>query len=614
MMAVTRTKVMPAAIACLMLAGVLTPIFVLQVVSTPTTSSGQLTSLIGVAQSSKAYADSAVSLASSHGLDVSSAQAKLSQGDSALAQAQADSQSGSNLAAGIQSAELAMQDYTSASAQASIALSNAGLTSSVDYTASEGAVAEVNATASVVAAVEAQACTASTVTTTGLSAFTRACADIVAQLSAAKLQLERAGTILYKNQGSAGGSINFTQVMSFVAAARLDINATQSDLVTIASYGYEQRGSAYVAQVILPLSAEANATIQAEQSALSNLTSFQTTLVAYTKSQSSATSSVASSANTLGSAIAQANGGMSSTVSSISGAQSTESQLQSDLQVLLNLPVISGQASIVADIKTCMSQAASYSGNLSALQSQLKGFSQARLSTYQGYLMTVDTEATSAQSSGFAYSSSFATVVADLQLFATLPQVQAVLGLSVSGTVNAASSSISQQTSAMATVGADISTFSSAVSTSQTSVPVGSSLISTAGTVSHQATVYVNSSAASAITQIVASLQANAQAAQSFVASAAAITQGTIGYYSTNQAQLSSSGTSLSTSTQASVSATATAAAYLSSATQARISGAASGRGEAAQALQFFSSQNLPGGITAMAQAYLDLQAASATA
>ena len=249
-----RKTMTPAAVAVLMVLSALTPIVALGAVSATAQTQSQLTTLIGAAQTSGAYAHSAVVQASARGLTMGSAQAQLGQGDSLLATARADAQSGSNIDAGIQAVQAAMRDYTFASAAASLALSSVGLAGSVDYSVSEAAVTEVNATASIFSSVAAQACGAAG---TGTDAFAKACSDVKTQVVAARAHLSQAASLLAQANGGASANVDYSQVMSLVTSARADVNATQSDLVTIAAYTYTQRGQTFYATVISPVSAKA---------------------------------------------------------------------------------------------------------------------------------------------------------------------------------------------------------------------------------------------------------------------------------------------------------------------------------------------------------------------
>ncbi|HEV2138531.1 MAG TPA: hypothetical protein VGR53_06785 [Nitrososphaerales archaeon] len=604
-------RLLPAAVGFLVLAGVFTPI-VLQGQGAQTGPS-QLSVLIGAAESSKLYSHATVDYAVSHRLAVSGAQAQLSQADSLLATAKADAQAGSNLAAGIQAAEAAMSAYTEASTEASIALGNAGLTASVDYYAAEDAIVEINATASATLSVAAQACANAGAAAQNTAAFADACSKVDTKVASAKANLSQAASLLVRANGNANATLDLSPVLSLIASARGDVMSCQPLLVTIASYSYSARARAYVASVIVPLSAQANATIKAEQSTLASLKSFQTDYTMYTAAQGTAMASVTSSASTLATGISHVD---TSTVStSISAAQTTEGQASADMTALLGLSGLLSQTSLITDIKACASTGATYWNALSTANSWSGAYSQTQLSGFANYLSMGNADEVSVQSAGTAYVSACSTVVTDLQAFLLVPGVMAIynnlVGLQVTQTVNDANTSLQQETAAMATVQTEYSSLNSVVSSSESAIPPSSTLLNTAASVSYQGASYLNTSASAALAQVATSVQATAQAAQSFIASAQACLKTTVSAYTTSTTSLSSSGVSLSTQTQGSLSVTTKAVAYMSSSTNLRIAEAAFGQSDLSQAMQLFSRLDVPAGSVAMAQAYLQFQTAS---
>lgn len=623
----TAKKWLPAAIACLLLAGILTPLAVLSEGGAAGQGQSQLAAYISAAESSRSYAYATVDYAVSYGLSVGGAQAQLNQGDSLLATARADALSGTNSAAGSQAVQAAMSDYTSAAAAASIALSNSGLTANVDYNAAVAAVAEVNATADVFASVYAQACTSTAAATSNAQAFAQACAQVSAQIAAARAHLSQAAAIVVQSSGHVGTTVDLSQALSLVALARTEVDSSQSAVLTIASYTYSQRGQAFIATVVIPLSAKANATIQAEQSALANLTAFQNSYASYTQSQASAAAGVTSSASALATAISQVDTSGAST--SVSAAEGTAGQVSSNMSALLAiltaLPSTTLQANLVSSINACSSATTTYDSALASAGTWSSAYSGTSLSSLSGYLSTGRADAAAVQSDGAAYVSSYQNVQAALSAFinaglvppTVLAQLQAYattlsnLAPSVTSTSSGATNSLQQETTALTTVQTDFSTLDSVVTSSESTILVNSDILSTAATVSTEGAGYLNSAASAALAQVSSNVQATAQASQSFVAQAQACLQASVSTYSASDASLSASGVALGTQTQGSASVVMTAVAYMSSDTHARIAEAASGHSDVSQALQLFSGLDVSGGVAAMAQACLEFQAAS---
>ncbi len=607
------SNLLPAVTASLLLAGIFAPAAVLGQLGASNQTQGQLSTLVGVAQSSRAYASSTIDLAVSHGLNVSAAQAQLAEGDSFLATAQADAQSGSDISAGILAAQAAMRDYTYAAASASVALKDAGLTVSVDYAAAAGAVAEVNATASVVASVAAQVCAGAGTGASNSTALVQACAQVEANIAAATAHLKQAASLLVQASGSTTVGANYSQALSLIAEARAEVNATQSSLVTIASYTYSARGQAYVTAIIEPLSAKANATIAAEQSVLAGLNQFWLSFDAYSSSQTSAQASVTSSVSTLATAILQVNTGAVS--SNISASETTAAAVKADMWALLNISAID-LLPVASSIQASITATTSYQSSLATADSQSGAYAQTQLSSFSGYLSTMTSSQTDVQTKGAAYLSAYQTVVTDLSALTSITGVQAILdsltSLQVSATVDGVNTALQQETAAMGTVQTDISSMDSVAASSSSAILVGSGLVSNITTLSAQAQAYLNATASAALSRTAAQVQVTAQTAASLVAAVNAATQATIGTFAASAATISGTSSTLSAETSASLTSTSNAIAYVHSDTQARISEAASGQADVSQALQLFSSLDVSGGATAMAQASLELQAASA--
>jgi hypothetical protein len=470
-------------------------------------------------------------------------------------------------------------------------------------------VAEVNASASTVSSVIVQACAGAT----GSSSLAQACANVKADIASAAVELRQATSLLIQSNGAATASVDYSQVLSLVASARAEVNATQPGLATITASTYDARGQAFVASVVLPLSAQANATIKSEQAIYANVTQFQTNFNAYAQSQAAASANIVSSVSALATAIAQVN--TESATTSITGAQHTASEVELNMSALLGL--ISGTLfpKVVTDIHACSSDAASYDASLGSAGSQSSAYSQTQLSSFSAYDSTMSSDSNSAQTAGSAYASSCATVVSDISTLFTIPGVQAIynllVDLQISGSANDASASLQQETSAMATVLADITSANSIMASTSGEVLLGTDLVATAGSLSTQASLYLNSTGKAALSAVATSMQATAQDAQSFVTGAGSSLQTTVSGFAASATALSSARTSLDTQTQASASSTVLAAAYANSDRSTRTSEVTASQLDVSQALQLFSSMNVSGGAAAMAQACLELQAAS---
>jgi hypothetical protein len=605
---VGRSRVLiPIAIVCLLLGGMLVPLLVLG----QTGTQSQLSAMVSSAEKSRSYAYAVIGYASAEGLSVSTAQSLLSKGDALLSAAQADASSGSNITGGLESARAAMQDYTSAAATASLSLSDAGLGTSVDYAAAEDAIADVNSTAEVMASVAATACANGAASGSGSGTLAQACAQLATNLSAARSSLDMAATLAAQANGQAGASANYSQVISLVAAARGDLNSTQAEVSSIASSSYVLRADGYVEAVIDPVSLQANSTIAAETSTNSSFFQFQDAFATYTQTQSSSVQSLNASSSALESAVGSVNTGAVS--SDIGSADRVTAELDSNLTALLQLPGISLLTSVVADIGACQTNATNYDQATASALSESDSYSQTTISQFAGYVSAMTTDEGAVQSKGAAYVSAYQKVTSDLSSL-QIPGVSAILdnllALQVSGSVSGVDSALTEETSAMATVQTDISSFSTTVSAQSSNAEVPASL-ETAAAVAASAEVYLNSTGASAMAAISSALQSTAEAAQSFTADASACLTSTVGAFSSSQQTLSSSGSALKVQTTATAAAISSGGANLAGALQARLSSRSAGQGEVAASLNYFSDGDVADGVSAMEQAYVSFQAAS---
>lgn len=604
---------LPALVACVLFAGILTPIVALGQ-GNGGQQQMQLSTLVAAAESSRSYASNTVDYASASGLSVAAAQAQLSKGDSMLTTAKSDLQTGTDLAGGLDAVQAAMSDYAAAATSASLALGDAGLTATVDYGAVVSAVAEANATAGAVASVAAQACAGAAASSSGSQAVAQACAETSANLTSARTHLGEAASLLAQSSGRAAASANISQALSLVAQARSDVEACQPLLLTIASYTYSQRGQAYVSAVLDPLYIKANATVQAEQSVVANLTTFQADWAAYSQSQASATANINLSASDLEGVISQVDIGSVSVSASISTAQSTEAEVNSEMTALLGISGVVALPGVVTDVDTCVSAADSYASALVSTRAWSSAYAQTSLSGFGAYLSTGTSNASAAQSSGSAYVAAFNRVVADLSGLLGVPGVQAIysilVGLPVSGSVSGVNASLQQETGTMGTVQADISSLNAAVSSGQSTILVNGTLLAEAASVSEEGASYLNATATAAMGAVNASVWSASRASLSYVSTAQASLRGSVGAFSNSAASVATSGASLKSQTQGAASATATAASNVRSDSRIRSSEAAAGRADSSQALELFSIQDVSAGVAAMSQAYVEFQAA----
>ena len=606
------SKVLRGAVVCLILAAAMTPVVVLGQVGASRTQA-QLSDLMGAAQASGTYAHSAVNAAESFGLTVSSAQSQLSLGDTLLAEAEAYSQTGGNVSAGIESAQEAMQAYTRAATSATVALDDARPTSSADYQLALGAMEEINATAAVVASATAVACEGVGASTAGSGSLAQVCAQVDAKVASAMAGLSQAASLLAGVGGQASDTADITQAKSLVTSAGADVNASETALAAIATYTYSQRGGAYVSAVLTPMSAAANAVIRSEEAFQANLSSLQVAFSSYASAQRSAAANVTLSASSLADAILQVRTGPVDT--SLGSAGATAAQVSGNMSALLKISGILALAGVVSDVDACASASSAYQADLAQAGSRVDAYAGTNLTGFTAYLGGVDSAAAAASSSGVAYSTACLKVVSDISILQSIPGVQAIYGdltsLDISGSVGGVNSALVGEEASMSAVEVDVYALASTVASSEARITVGNGVLRAAGSLLTEGEPFLNYTSLGAVSQASASVQATSQSADSFNSAATSSTLATVGAFAGLNSGLGAAKSSLTAQTNASIDALVAAATYVNDDVRARVAEAASGQAQINAALQFFSSLDIPEGVNALATASAEFQAAA---
>lgn len=601
-------------VAAILIAGTFTPMIVLGQTVSPLQTQAQLQTVIVAAEGSRAYAEDVVTLASMHGLAVSSAQASLHLGDVLLASAKTDAQTGSNISSGIESATAAMRDYTYAATSASVVLSDSGISTYADYSLAEGAILDVNATVKFVSSVAASACASTSGSASVSTALAKTCADISGHISAAGTELKLAGAVIAQSTGQTGAGVDFPLVLSHVDAARADINATESELATVAGLGYTLRGQAYFNQVIGPLSAQANHTISAEESANSTFFTIRGEFTNYARTEASSTDALLSNESRLALDITRVD--TASVTTSFAAAVSVAAQVKSNMSALLALPGIIALPGVVADINSAITSEGSYTQVLVTAKTDWSDrYQQTSLTNFSSYLAGMGGEETSLGVSGSSYVAATQKVVTDLSSYLTVPGVMSLYGkisaLQISSSVDGASGAFSGEVAAMGVVESDYGSLVASL-TAQAYILLGPSLVESASSATADASVFLNATGSIAMAEVASSMQNTSLDAATLVAAANSSTTAAVGSFQSSEVAVQTAGLALNSRVTGSLRAVLSAFAYLDGDLRWRISEAAMGKADAYQALDLFAKSNIPQGIEVMGRASLELQASSA--
>lgn len=619
----SERTVLSAAAVCLLVAGVLTPIAVLAQLNPSPTPQQQLSAMVSAAESSRAYASSVVSAATLHNLDTSSADSQIAVGDRLLANATSDLSSGTNIAAGLVAAHSAMRAYAGAAATASLVLEQSGFTASVDLAGTSAAVAEVNATASLVASLAAHACSTTMVSAANEGAFNHTCAGISMGVANATLHLRQAAAVVAQVQAGASASASLSGAIRLIAESRAEVETASSLLQTVAAYSYSQRGQVFVETDLSQLYASANATVRTQGSAFANLVQLGGSFNSSLSARASGVANVTTAASNLLASIQSVNTTSDSVTSSISAALSTATKVKNNLTALgILVNGIQAGANLSTAIQTALTAEGDYATSLSVATGDIAGFSAYTLAGFHNYLTAVTAQQGFVDSNGTAYTRAYYEVQVQLKLLIATGLVLGlgqfnstltVLGKSVISTASNVHGALEGYVQASAAMNGEIAAMVNATSSASAWVEVDNSTLSTISTIAATESTYLSQSGNATVYEASAYLHTTATEATSFIASSRASIHGNVSTFTSAQASLSSRGQELVSNSSTSARAVATATAAVKADLQARTSAITSANADTSYALAMFSSLNIGAGVSAMAQASVELQAASAT-
>jgi hypothetical protein len=578
----------------------------------------QLQTMIQAAESSRAYAAGLVADAASHALNVASEQSFLASGDTLLAQAKADLLSSVNLGAGIQDAQAAMQDYTGAAAGSSLELKNAGLTTSVDLAAAVDAEAEVNATASIVAKLATRACESISVISANVSLFQDSCAEAASGIANATLDLGEAAALIAQANLNASAGADISQAFSILAQAREDVNASASELATISSFTYYQRGEAYYSQVLLGPYASANSSIREQNSVFANLSAVQSSFKASVEAAAQAYGNLTELADNPA-------GGLLFVFNEIAnGAKSTASEASSNFTSLLRIvSSLAGSAPLVSSINTAQAGTSAYSNAVVTVNSSANGFTSTSIPDFSAYLAGLDAASQSVNSTGQTFIADYSNVQVQLE---ALIRVLGVLAPPALLTANTTLTSLKTKVtgipgsldSYLAMETEEMSSFGSTVNATVVALRPESGAVVSAATVqalvaiAHEEAVYLNATSLAAVRSSASSIQSDANATAVLVTSANSSLSKTVGQF------YDSIGSLLTTYilggwANKTTSALTRAVSVVSSDLAARTSALTYAKLEVTSALSFFYSLDVSIGVSLMVAADTNFQAAAFT-
>lgn len=618
-MRTTRRPTLAILASVVILAGMLTNHFVVAQPGSSGADSASLQLLVQVASSAGTYAQGAVVLASSSGLNVSSETALVAAGNASLLAAEAALSTGGDLDAGIQDAHDAMGNFTAAVTSAGTSIQEAGLTPTVDVQADLGTVASLNDSTQEVSSIIDETC-ASTSVGPSSGQFLQDCGTAKSWIVNATAELSSAASLLAAVETGAPGS-STAGFAGITSQARADIAGADAELSTLVPFTYASRGEAYANGPLASLLAAANASAELQGTLVGWFGVDASTYQSDSASQSSTSQAVTVSATAAASAISSVS--MTSVTTSISAQQATLagalSSLTSFSQAVAALPLPAGALSgLQSDATAAETSESAYDSSLSSLGSSAGSIASVTADGFSAYAATFyalgNTEGTEAA----AFAASLASLQAQVGIVAgdfplitalgtwdtTLTQLETTVGTGASGV----SSSLQAAHSSTETVSSSIASLNTAVQAA-TQGEVSSSLLQNVSSVYASESQLLNSTALGSLSSASSSLQTEAQLASGFAASSQSLLSTSIAAFAAASQALDSQVSSLDSQSQSTSNSMSSASAYLTADLDARTGAVASASSLIAQAVAAFDALEVPQGAALLSQASTALTA-----
>jgi trimeric autotransporter adhesin len=619
-MRTTRRPTLAILASMVILAGMLTNHFVVAQPGSSGADSASLQLLVQVASSAGTYAQGAVVLASSSGLNVSSETALVAAGNASLLAAEAALSTGGDLDAGIQDAHDAMGNFTAAVTSAGTSIQEAGLTPTVDVQADLGTVASLNDSTREVSSIIDETCASTSVGPSLSGQFLQDCGTAKSWIVNATAELSSAASLLAAVETGAPGS-STAGFAGITSQARADIAGADAELSTLVPFTYASRGEAYANGPLASLLAAANASAELQGTLVGWFGVDASTYQSDSASQSSTSQAVTVSATAAASAISSVS--MTSVTTSISAQQATLagalSSLTSFSQAVAALPLPAGASSgLQSDATAAETSESAYDSSLSSLGSSAGSIASVTADGFSAYAATFyalgNTEGTEAA----AFAASLASLQAQVGIVAgdfplitalgtwdtTLTQLETTVGTGASGV----SSSLQAAHSSTETVSSSIASLNTAVQAA-TQGEVSSSLLQNVSSVYASESQLLNSTALGSLSSASSSLQTEAQLASGFAASSQSLLSTSIAAFAAASQALDSQVSSLDSQSQSTSNSMSSASAYLTADLDARTGAVASASSLIAQAVAAFDALEVPQGAALLSQASTALTA-----
>ncbi|MDG6935016.1 MAG: hypothetical protein JRN68_10015 [Nitrososphaerota archaeon] len=577
----------------------------------------QLDAYVQVATQGQLYVKTLASLAFSHGIDVSSANNLIVEGNSSLLMAQSSLQTGTNVSGGIAAAKAAMSDFTAASELIGRLIEENGVSSYAALSISQSSLFSINETAQLLSGYVSSSCSAQNVSNASFSAD---CQQAAQYISNARLQASEAENLLVKSPENSSG------FSTLITKARMDLQFASGLLAQISSFTYYDRVEAYIMQNLNGEISAVNASVTAQENLLLQLNQTYSKMKSYAAAQASAADGLLSTANGINT---EAGAFLSS---------SLNSQIGVDMSVLgevsANLTALYSQAGsyltgsllqiLLGNITATQSSLVAYNNSLSNLRGVIGSFSSTQLNGTSGYYLEFQAASASVNSSAQAFLVSMNNLVSTLNYLLSLPILSLVTGwlntwlTTLNGLLSttkadwsATSSTILAQQSVLLQLQGDVSTYSGQLPGVVATVNSTAQLVSTLSQINSSESTYVNSTVQTTLSSALLSAEATSSLAAEFSTGAQALIYSTYSAVGTQYSKLSSQESSMKSTTSETVTAVSDSVGSVSYHVSSLSSAFATAQLSLTQSVQLFEEGEIQQGTSLLAQASVQLNVAA---
>ena len=324
-----------------------------------------------------------------------------------------------------------MNDFTNASAGASISIQNSRTNASLQIAASLDSINASNSTATQLSSTISLACATNPTNSSYNSQFHTDCTSGGSYIGFATTDLKQASLLLVTSETSQSASV-IGQAENWITDANGNLSLAATVISQLSQFSYAQRAQEYIAGPLASSLTTANDTVLAQKNLVASFGADFSSYQAFSSQQTSAIGSIESAATSTSSAASTASTGLSSVSTSSSSEQVQLSQVATDMSELsIQIPAALPSnllSQLQADISSVQSATTTSSNSISGLQSGIGSFNQVTLNSLSSFSGTFQIAFNTAESNNQALLTSCTSLQTELDSLANEFPLLTILG------------------------------------------------------------------------------------------------------------------------------------------------------------------------------------------